>query len=52
MKSPWSFPTSPRSPYKVIERLKLISSLDGKDYDKDLQIEIGKRIIKIKLAKN
>lgn len=44
MKSPWSFPTSPRSPYKVIERLKLISSLDGKDYDKDLQIEIGKRI--------
>ena len=44
MKSPWSFPTSPRSPYKVIERLKLISSLDGKDYDTNLQIEIGKRI--------
>ncbi len=44
MKSPWSFPTSPRSPYKVIERLKLISSLDGKEYDTNLQIEIGKRI--------
>jgi hypothetical protein len=44
MKSPWSFPTSPRSPYKVIERLKLISSLDGRDYDKNLQEEIGKRI--------
>ena len=44
MKSPWSFPTSPRSPYKVIERLKLISSLDGKEYDKNLQIEIGRRI--------
>lgn len=44
MKSPWSFPTSPRSPYKVIERLKLISSLDGEEYDKKLQIEIGKRI--------
>jgi hypothetical protein len=44
MKSPWSFPTSPRSPYKVIERLKLITSLDGRDYDKNLQIEIGKRI--------
>jgi len=44
MKSPWSFPTSPRSPYKVIERLKLISSLDGKEYNKNLQIEIGKRI--------
>ncbi len=44
MKSPWSFPTSPRSPYKVIERLKLISTLDGKEYDKNLQIEIGKRI--------
>ena len=44
MKSPWSFPTSPRSPYKVIERLKLITSLDGRDYDKNLQIEIGKKI--------
>ena len=44
MKSPWSFPTSPRSPYKVIERLKLISALDGKEYDKNLQIEIGRRI--------
>ena len=43
MKSPWSFPTSPRSPYTVIERLKLISSLDGKEYDTNLQIEIGKR---------
>ena len=44
MKSPWSFPTSPRSPYKVIERLRLIQSLDGKEYNKNLQVEIGKII--------
>jgi len=44
MKSPWSFPTSPRSPYKVIERLKLIKHLDGKVYDVNLQKEVGELI--------
>ena len=45
MKSPWSFPTSPRSPYKVIERLRLIKHLDGNIYNIDLQKEVGKLII-------
>ena len=44
MKSPWSFPTSPRSPYKVIERLRLIKHLDGKVYDISLQKEVGELI--------
>ena len=44
MKSPWSFPTSPRSPYKVIERLRLIKHLDGKVYNKNLQEVVGKLI--------
>jgi hypothetical protein len=44
MKSPWSFPTSPRSPNVFIERLKLIQALNNSIYNKELQARVGEII--------
>lgn len=38
----WSFPTSPRSPYKLQGELRLLKAFDGKTWNKDTQLEFAK----------
>jgi len=38
----WKFPTSPRSPFKIKPELKLLATLEKKDWTKNTQLEFAK----------
>src|SRR5574341_1404494 len=37
----WSVPTSPRNPYKVANELKLLSEFEGKQWNRQTQLEFA-----------
>lgn len=40
----WSVPTSPRSPYKIPQDLRLLSEFEGQIWNKETQTEFGRRL--------
>src|SRR3989338_1959149 len=44
IKRTWSMPTSPRSPYKLVPELRLLTEFEGEEWNKETQIKFAKRL--------